>query len=138
MPRPALLLLMCLSGCAHLDLPPSTRPRGQFVRVNIADGSRLSGELVGQTDEAVVIGDLSSSHFNCVHRRSVVSVLLQSSQVSFPFSGLAGLGSPWSALAPLPLVTDTSSPIPSDLRDLARYADETPAAIIARCTWWPS
>ena len=56
----ATFLLVLVSGCAHLELPAPTRPHGRQVMATMLDSSRHSGELIGTTEELIVLGDLVS------------------------------------------------------------------------------
>ena len=133
--RRAATFLLALGGCAHLEFPTPTRPRGTVVLALMADGSRLSGELVGADAAVIVLADaVSDTHFTCLGRSSLSSVATVEGQtVIFPFIGLG----PSSPLAMMPIATPKQGPaIAAELEELraqARYADEIPAPILKRC-----
>ena len=107
-----------------------------MVVAMMADGSRLSGELVGADADVIVLGDaVSQTHFTCLGRSALSNVATVEGQtVLFPFIGLG----PASPVAMIPVTTPGRlTAIAADLEELrarARYADAIPEPILKRCS----
>ena len=140
----ATFLLVLVSGCAHLELPAPTRPHGRQVMATMLDSSRHSGELIGTTEELIVLGDLVSAvHFSCLRRVEVGNLVAIDQRrglyFAYPFLGLAALGAPHTAIAltPMPVPQPEGGVVVTDragAAEFARYAEGVPDQILARCS----